>query len=537
MKTKKNKHHSTFTIRHSAFTAIGAALVTAITLFTTAARAPAQTVWGNVLSFDGTNDYVQADAVPLANASFTIEAWARRDTTNTMDMIVGQGVGSLYYGLMFGFHWFGFDFDFYGDLVSSANIDTAWHHWAGAYDATSRVQRLYRDGVLLGTHVATQHYQGSGPLYIGQAFGAVFAGAIDEVRIWSVARSQAEIQANLGHPLTGSEANLMAYWNFDEGTGTTAQDRTTNGHNGTLVNGPQWKPATLPFFGGNALSFDGTNDCVRTLILPLASNYTISAWVFLRSSGSYSGYRLGVLGAGDCNSSVEVLVHNRSDGSAPQYLYLGRCGAFDGTNSTLPVPTNQWVHLAVTVSSNKQVSYFINSVPAGSWNGSALNLTLGLNITLGDNALRRFNGILDDFRIWNKARTQAEIQADWLRPLTGSEAYLVGYWNFDEGGGIIAYDSTTNGYDGMLFGGPQWTPSTVPIVVPNSPVFTICRVDGPGQLRLQATGSAGLTYTLQTSTNLVDWADHTNLVADPGGLIEYLVEMEALGCFYRLKSP
>jgi hypothetical protein len=53
------------------------------------------------------------------------------------------------------------------------------------------------------------------------------------------------------------------------------------------------------------------------------------------------------------------------------------------------------------------------------------------------------------------------------------------------------------------------------------------------------TGTAGLTYTLQPSTNLVDWVDHTNLVADSGGLIECLEDMdpEAPTCFYRLRWP
>jgi hypothetical protein len=56
---------------------------------------------------------------------------------------------------------------------------------------------------------------------------------------------------------------------------------------------------------------------------------------------------------------------------------------------------------------------------------------------------------------------------------------------------------------------------------------------------LQGTGTAGLTYTLQTSTNLVDWVDQTNVEAGPGGLIKCLVDMDpdAPACFYRLRWP
>ena len=71
------------------------------------------------------------------------------------------------------------------------------------------------------------------------------------------------------------------------------------------------------------------------------------------------------------------------------------------------------------------------------------------------------------------------------------------------------------------------------------PVFGGCCVPAPGQFGLQATGTPGLTYTLQTSTNLVDWLDHTNLVADPGGLIDCQEDMDtnAPTCFYRLQWP
>ena len=74
----KTKFDSIFGIQHSAFTASGAVFVTAITLFTTAARAPAQTGWGHALSFDGSNDWIQAGEVALANSSFTVEAWVQR---------------------------------------------------------------------------------------------------------------------------------------------------------------------------------------------------------------------------------------------------------------------------------------------------------------------------------------------------------------------------------------------------------------------------------------------------------------------------
>jgi hypothetical protein len=213
---------------------------------------------------------------------------------------------------------------------------------------------------------------------------------------------------------------------------------------------------------GQCLSFDGTNDYVSAAIPRLASNYTFSAWVFLRAGGDFWGKRVGVLSATACSASAEVLIHNRSDASAPQYVFLGRCGAFDGTNSTGTVPTNQWVHVAVTVSSNKLVSYFINGAAAGSWNASAYNVEIGPAITLGDNSARRFNGLLDDVRIWNVARAPEQIAEDMRHPLTGTEASLVACWKLDDGAGTTAVDSSPNVRNGLLVNGPLWTPSTVP---------------------------------------------------------------------------
>jgi hypothetical protein len=244
------------------------------------------------LQFDGSGDYVEAGAVPLANTSFTIEAWARRDSSDTMDFIVGQGGQSAHQGLMFGFHWdwVGFVFDFYGDGPATFEVDNAWHHWAGTYDASTRLQCLYRDGVLLATNVADQNYQGSGSLFIGTIWGADFHGSLDEVRIWSKVRSQAEIQADMNRWLRGTEPGLLAYYRFDEGAGTNVLDATGHGYYGVTRGSPVWglprlnSPTTL-----TCEPWNGTNGGVLAFVahqVTLGSNAVISA--------DGKGYRGGV---------------------------------------------------------------------------------------------------------------------------------------------------------------------------------------------------------------------------------------------------
>ena len=81
---------------------------------------------------------------------------------------------------------------------------------------------------------------------------------------------------NISSVIGGS--NLVAYWKFDEGTGTTAADSSANGNTGTLTNGPSWAAG----IAGNALYFDGIDDNVTVMdsnSLDLSNSFTLSAWV------------------------------------------------------------------------------------------------------------------------------------------------------------------------------------------------------------------------------------------------------------------
>jgi hypothetical protein len=82
-------------------------------------------------------------------------------------------------------------------------------------------------------------HTGTTALTIGGYPPAYFNGQIDEFRIWSVARTAAQITSTMNKTLVGDEANLTGYWKFDETSGTTAADAvTTAGHTphaGTLM--------------------------------------------------------------------------------------------------------------------------------------------------------------------------------------------------------------------------------------------------------------------------------------------------------------
>ena len=284
--------------------------------------------------------------------SFTVEAWAQRRSSGTMDMIVTQGNGAPGTGLMFGYHWnwVGFVFDFYGDGVVSLDgyDDPGWHHWAGSYDASTKARHLYRDGLLVASNVALQRYQGSGPLFIGRApfdDPACFDGGIDEVRIWNVARTAEQIAENMWHPLSGAEPGLMAYWRFDEGTGADTLDATANAFNAVLVNGPSWTNSTLPQAPanwGNALSLDGNDDRVQISALTSfpATNITVEFWM-RTSDASKQGTPLCYATSTSDNSFLLLDYRNF------QIHVAGQASAASGVSAN----DGQWHHIAATWSS------------------------------------------------------------------------------------------------------------------------------------------------------------------------------------------
>jgi hypothetical protein len=126
------------------------------------------------------------------------------------------------------------------DLLSPTGTLTlnTWQHVAATYDGTTMV--LYVDGVEVASSNETVTIaQSSEPLIIGNYTGGgrPFLGSLDEVRIWSVGRSETEIVDNMNECLTGSETGLQAYYQFEDGTGsTTVSDQTANGNDGTLQN-------------------------------------------------------------------------------------------------------------------------------------------------------------------------------------------------------------------------------------------------------------------------------------------------------------
>lgn len=149
--------------------------------------------WG----LDNVRVRVKSRNVPLADSSFSLAAWAKRDTTGTDDVILGQGWNGTNRGLFFGFRSNNkFTCAFWGNDLDtpSTYTDTNWHHWACTYDAATKQRKIYRDGVLLASGAATANFQGYGTLSMGSfPTGYNFDGLLDEVAVWDQVLSADQI--------------------------------------------------------------------------------------------------------------------------------------------------------------------------------------------------------------------------------------------------------------------------------------------------------------------------------------------------------
>src|SRR5688572_22009243 len=221
---------------------------------------------GSALLFDGLDDRVTFGAAPsLGVTSFTLETWFRRDGPGSTATTGGGGVVAVPLvtkGMSEGEgnnkdtnYFLGIDgkrrvlvADF-EDNATGANhpaygvtaiCDGVWYHAAATYDGTT--WRLYLNGNLEAEVVAgnftprfdsIQHVGLATALNSSGSASGAFKGALDEVRIWNLARSAQDIQSSMTDPLSLAPG-LIGRWGMDESSGTTILDSSPNNVTGTL---------------------------------------------------------------------------------------------------------------------------------------------------------------------------------------------------------------------------------------------------------------------------------------------------------------
>jgi hypothetical protein len=247
------------------------------------------------LDFDGTNDYVDVGDFSLGG-SLTFEAWMQYDSRGTWSRIFDFGENgadddNIWLGLAGSSGTIRFeilsgssksmvtDGDGEHTAYGQVPIDGTWIHVAATISGTAGsangTGKLIVNGNLVGTKtnmyvpaVMTRNNQ-----YLGKSNwgGDAYLNAkMDEFRIWNVARTQAEIQANMNKELSGSETGLVAYYKMNDGSGTSLADSSSNSYTATLNNmtDSDWIQGNASFSDSPSSSPASSNDNMTFTLNP-----------------------------------------------------------------------------------------------------------------------------------------------------------------------------------------------------------------------------------------------------------------------------
>jgi T5SS/PEP-CTERM-associated repeat protein len=201
---------------------------------------------GNALAFDGADDYVSiSDANSLdMTSNYTLECWFKADSFGGLRGLISKYQTSDANGYLL--RLTGIELEFDGLTTSGLGLQAGqWYHAAAV--SSNGTRTLYVNGIVRTISGAGYTVlANSDPLRLASDFGGrYFAGQLDEVRVWNIARTPADILDAMHKQLTGNESGLAAYHQFNQAAGALS-DVTPNNNNGTLVNGPVWINSTIP---------------------------------------------------------------------------------------------------------------------------------------------------------------------------------------------------------------------------------------------------------------------------------------------------
>ena len=248
--------------------------------------------------------------------------------------------------------------------------------------------------------------------------------------------------------------------------------------------GPAVGPFAIPIekaqaAGNTALQFDGTNDHVTFGAAPAlgASTFTVEAWFKWAGGGATTS-------TGALTTVIPLVTKGRgeADGSNVDLNYFlgiqggklaadyeeGAGQASPGLNHQLlaatTVTTNVWHHAAATFDGT-DVRIYLDGVLDGTLNVGAGRLPrsdsiqhagIGTAMTSAGTTAGFFQGVIDEARVWNVARTQAQINATRNIEIVPPQTGLIGAWHLNEGTGTTAANAVSGAPTGTVVNGPVW---------------------------------------------------------------------------------
>ncbi|MEQ8777003.1 MAG: LamG-like jellyroll fold domain-containing protein [Marinoscillum sp.] len=592
---------------------------------------------GSALDFDGTDDFISIPDHPDLNfgtGDFTVEFWINTTTTNKA--IVSKRVsdpdwwrvalsgGNVYFELGVG----------NTPLTSTSVVNNGlWHHVAAR--RAGGTGYIYIDGVLEATGAFSESASNSHPVEIGSwqnGAQALYLGQLDEVRIWNVDRSLAEIQSSINNTLAGNENGLVAYYRFDEGdtaavnTGISSpevMDLSGNGNAGTMsgfaktgatsnwvASGAftldnntaplaptdviafsnssnniilQWKDnaynetgylienaddydftlnvdtvvadlgvnatsfvhsagadqgyfyrvtpvngfetgastsevefATTKSFPGYALNFDGIADSVdmgSTGDLQISGALTYEVWI---KTTQTQGFILGKRNSSDL-ADLASNIELDGTGKIQGLVYDGIAGFPDVIQSNVAVNDGEWHHVAFVFEPSVALRLYIDGVldktfgiSSTNINGASYPFRVGKYPT---SSSAFFDGEMDEIRVWNDVRSDAEIFDNLYHDLKGDESNLVAYYPMDENSGTKLVDRSVNTNDGDI-GGAGFIVSDVPL---GPPMYLLSSTPLVNETNIARSANIQMTFDANVDAatlndNIVVMGSHSGII-------------------------
>jgi hypothetical protein len=409
--------------------------------------------FGNGGSFDGTDDVVLVsdtnNSLDMAN-DFTVSFWVNPTSSGTKELVAKAAQGN--YEIWQSSTNLSVRVNGSTPVISASSIFTygQWTYVTVKYERSLGLVTIYQNGSYFtnGNNTNAASINNSA-LQIGAYSDGTsypFLGKLDELRIYNRALSPDEIV-----DLYNYAPGPVGYWKMDENTGQYAYDTSGDNNNGTLgansspdTDDPTWDNGKF----GAGLKFDGNNDYVNAgngANLNITGAITVEAWIkpisLAASSGDFvSKYQNGTGGFSFTRYQDDALFFI-NDGN--NYLYAH--GVFS---------ENEWVHIAYTadnsISGSTNIKAYIDGVY---WSGTTRSINMSTttnNLYIGGKGHYNSynNGLIDDVKIYNYARTAKQIVEDMNggHPAGGSPVgSQVGYWKFDEGYGGTANNSGNAG--------------------------------------------------------------------------------------------
>ena len=209
--------------------------------------------------------------------------------------------------------------------------------------------------------------------------------------------SSAQVTVSVANSVS---VNPVAAYSFDQGLGTTLTDSSGNGHDGAISNGT-WRTGRF----GKALSFSG-NGFVRIGDLDVSPALTVSAWI---NASSLSG----------CHSAVmKTFTYGFEICDGNLLAEIGNGSSWSGTTK-IAAAANVWQYITETFDGST-ITLYKDGVLVASSAGTLTNSSQDLRIGAWTDASEFFVGLIDEVRIYSRALSQAEVQADMNTPVGGT---------------------------------------------------------------------------------------------------------------------